>query len=182
MRKPLVLALLAVAACYGNIVQNPGFETGDFTNWSVYGWSTTSETAHSGSWSAVTGCVGTPLSCYVSQILTTVPSISYDFSVWVQEDGGPTSELMIQWGGVTVADFLNPANNTYPDTWVQLTVSSLLATGGATELRIYGRQDPANILIDDVVVNPESGGGVPEPATAGFAAAGLVALALVRRK
>jgi len=33
MRKALVLALLAAAACYGNIVQNAGFETGDFTGW-----------------------------------------------------------------------------------------------------------------------------------------------------
>jgi hypothetical protein len=121
------------------------------------------------------------LHCFVSQSLTTVPGVAYDFSVWVQENGGPTSELLIQWGGVTVADFLNPANYTYPGTWVQLTVPSLLATDVATDLTIYGRQDPAAIFIDDVVVDP-SNGGVPEPATAGFAAAGLIALALVRRK
>jgi hypothetical protein len=182
MRKALVLILLAAAACYGaNIVQNPGFETGDFTDWSAYGWGPANYTAHSGSWSAGTGCVGTVWGCYVSQTLATVPGIEYDFSVWVQESAGPTSELAVQWGGVTVLDVVNPANNTWPSTWVRLTVPSLLATGSSTELTIYGRQDPAGIYIDDIAVEPVDG-AVPEPATVGFVTAGLIALALRRRK
>jgi MYXO-CTERM domain-containing protein len=181
MRKAFALVLLAAAACYGdNLVQNPGFETGDFTGWSVNVWSIDTGTAHSGSYSAVTGCVGPALStgCNLSQTLVTVAGGTYDFSVWVQENAGPTSELLIQWNGATVADFFNPANYTYPGTWVELTIPSLVATGSSTLLSIYGRQDPGGIWVDDISVSSS----IPEPATLGFAALGLIALALRRRR
>ena len=102
---------------------------------------------------------------------------TYDFSVWVSENAGPRSELLIQWNGATVADFVNPANNSYPN-WVQLTVSSLVATGSSTVLSIYGTQNPNVIAVDDISVSSSA----PEPATLGFAALGLIALVLRRRR
>jgi hypothetical protein len=61
-----VLAFLAASSAFGaNIVQNPGFETGDFSFWATSNWGVTGTGGiggvfpNSGSFFAETGCVGT---------------------------------------------------------------------------------------------------------------------------
>src|ERR1700731_4465933 len=56
------LCLVAMAApARANIVQNPGFETGDFTSWTQTGWGINgSVPPHTGNFDASTGCVGAP--------------------------------------------------------------------------------------------------------------------------
>src|SRR5690349_2024952 len=90
---------VASAAMAGNIVANPGFETGDFTSWTTNsGWDIigTGGTAgvfpHTGSFFANTGCVGTtciqadssgsPDAAWFYQDLATVPGTLYDLTFY----------------------------------------------------------------------------------------------------
>ena len=177
--KTLFLLLTCVGVCLaGNIVLNPSFEDG--TAWSASGWVFPfSFAAHTGSNSAATGCFG-PIDpatgCFLEQTLSTIPGQSYDLRFWVFETGGPTSEVLVQWDGATVLDILNPNNNARD--WLELTVPGLPASTASTVLKIFGRQDPAGLAVDDVVVDA----AVPEPATFGLACLALAAFTALRRR
>jgi hypothetical protein len=203
--------LVLAAAAFGgsiNIVQNGGFETGDFTGWTINQLSEEtwriSGDPHTGTWGASTGCVGPdcitgePTSQNsLSQMLSTNAGDSYALSFFYDpgrvETGSGISELLVQWGGTTVADLLidgtillvrsdistitpAPGYNIY-------TVSGLMATSTSTQLTFLGRQDPSFSLLDDIVVTDNSAAAAPEPSSYALAAGGLLVLAIaaVRR-
>jgi len=93
--------LVAAAGCLvstafaGNIVANPGFETGDFTSWTMSGWDTVDTSGfsgifpHSGNFAAINGCVGTGCiqadptgASYFYQDLATTPGTAYDVTFY----------------------------------------------------------------------------------------------------
>jgi hypothetical protein len=85
------MTLLAASAAAGNIVLNPGFETSDFTSWTVNGWDVDTiggdVTPHSGTYFADTGCVGAGCFNDVSgafffQDLATTMGATYTISFW----------------------------------------------------------------------------------------------------
>jgi hypothetical protein len=119
-----VLALLGASSAFGaNIVQNPGFETGDFSfwvannNWNVVGTAGTGGVfPNSGSFFANTGCVGTTcispdsdtsgFAAWLYQDLNTVNGATYSLS-FAYASGNSAAlgslaftgvELQVLWG------------------------------------------------------------------------------------
>jgi hypothetical protein len=181
--KPLpkiLLALTAVAAlsvahpASANLITNPGFETGDFTGWTVSGTTSVVGTAsgispHSGSFQALSSFTAT-----ISQTLATMAGQSYTVNFWAT--GSALSTFSVSWNGSPVFAHLFPGNTPYTEFTFNVTASS-----ASTNLAFNLGGTP-NLFLDDVSVNP-AGVGVPDAGSTlpllGFASLCLVAL---RRK
>jgi len=167
-----------------NLVQNPSFETGDFT-----GWTTTPAvsdslfavyniTAHSGSRSAGFGAPG-GFDDMISQTLPTVNGEQYLFSFWVDNSHsfGGTS-FTADWGGSPVLT-LTPAS---PQTsWTQYEFTETAT--GPTTIDFAGQNLFGYVYLDQVSVTstttvPDSALGTPLVALVLF---GLCAMSRVRQ-
>jgi hypothetical protein len=205
----LSLGFLCASSVFAtNIVLNPGFETGDFTNWtSISGFNvdTTSDgvVAHSGAFYADTGCVGAtciagPNAATFSQTLTTVAGQNYTFSFFYDlgdttcsgcsegPSGDPAdifAELVAQWNGATVLDVVS--TDTPESGYVLFSVNEIASSTSST-IQFFGRQDPAQLGVDDVCVDLAGGtcpvagqSGVPEPGSMFLLGGGIAVLALL---
>src|SRR5689334_18970366 len=109
MKKQFLIAfasalVLTSGAARADLVVNGGFETGDFTGWTLTGNSgfiSITNNAHSGSFAASFGAVGSPT--FLSQTLTTTSGTTYTISYWLTNLGGPTNEFNVEWNGATVS-------------------------------------------------------------------------------
>jgi subtilase family serine protease len=136
------------------IVQNGGFETGDFTGWTQSGnteytlVTNLSSYVYSGTFGAVLGPAGSP--GYLSQNLTTVAGQTYVLSLWLQNPTGTTpNEFQVQWNGTTI---FSQANIT-TTTWTNLQFF-VTPTGSSTPLQFGFEDQPAYLALDAVSVNP----------------------------
>jgi len=177
--------LAGITVCFtpqahANIVQNPGFETGDFTDWTINPGGTnpwlirSGINAYQGTFFAGTGCIGAPCitgttaqQAYLSQTLATMPGQSYTISFEFSANGNPgANEFAVLWNGATVLD-LGPGGTLGPvgtlNTYVLYSVPKVVATSTSTTLTFLGREDIGYDAIDNVEVDPV---GAPEPATA----------------
>jgi len=134
-----------------NLVENGGFETGNFTGWggSLNGASvtTTSSYAHSGNFGARLGPVD--LLGYLTQTLATAAGSNYVLSLWLDNLGGPTNEFQIMWNGTTLFDGVNMAVFGWTNLQFEVGASSSTST-----LQFGFRQDPSYFGLDDVIVCP----------------------------
>ena len=203
----IIFSLLSLSTAFGgNIVLNPGFETGDFSSWTVLnvGWGI-SGTPHTGTFATYTGCVGdqcingdSTQIASLSQVLTTTTGGIYTLSFWFDPaesdtNFGGTVELEAFWNGTPVIDLVllgtgggiaaTPAILT-PTTpgfgYNQYVVTGLVAGGPTTTLEFRGRQDPSFLNLDDISVDASS--GAPEPGTMLLGACGLLGLGLWKRR
>jgi len=141
------------------LVQNGGFETGDFTDWVFVG--NPSYTfvyppnnyfsTHSGNYVALLGdfqSIGT-----LSQTLATIPGQPYLLSCWLNSpDGQGPNEFRVVWNGNTLFDQMNlPAIP--PPGWTNLQFI-VTATGSSTTLQFGERDDATYLGLDDVTVMP----------------------------
>jgi hypothetical protein len=143
-----------------NLVVNGGFETGDFTGWTLDSDDASVSTgyAHSGIYGADFGQVGSL--GYLSQTLSTTPGTNYYLSFWLDCDGATPNEFQVSWDGNTLLDEAN-----IPDvgwTNIQFTVT---ATGNSTVLQFGFRDDTSNLGLDDVSVVPTQSSTGPPPFT-----------------
>jgi subtilase family serine protease len=168
---------LTVAAL--QLVQNGGFETGDFTSWTLTGSSSSlanfvgdatslyvttgygrhqtttyygSYYIHSGSYAAFLGESGGL--AYLSQTLTTVPGQAYLLSFWLVNPGKfvrpPTpNQFTAAWNGNTIFNQANMGVFSYTN--MQYVVA---ATGASTALEFGAQNNPDYFGLDDVSVTP----------------------------
>lgn len=180
----LVLILLgaSVGAQASNIVLNPGFESGTFSNWTQFGntsFTTVDGTnVHTGAFAANFGpTIATGGLGGITQFLPTVTGTQYVLDFWLENGsggagGGTPNEWKVQWNGATIIDSVNAPAFGY----THMSFSET-ATGTTTQLSFLFQQDPSFFHLDDVNVDV-----VPEPATMAMFGSGLLALGLWRRR
>ena len=189
MRKPLLgfaalaLALAMSGPASANLVVNGGFETGDFTGWTLSGnpgfISITSNPAevHSGTFAARFGAVGSPTFLTQTQDLATVAGQSYTLDFWLQNLGGPVNHFRATVAGVDLVTI----DNANPFPYTEFT-RTFVATSSSTMLQFAFQQNPSFWDFDDVSVNPLTT-AAPEPSTlVSGGVAGLLGLAYAWRR
>ncbi len=158
-----VVALFCAAASYSNanLVANPGFETGDFTGWTVNdpsmftGVGSNPTFAQEGNHYAYLGA--NPDVGSLSQNLSTVVGASYNLSFWLANDFtaglDPTNSFEVFWNGVSILTLTNAPVFDY----TQFNFTNLVATGASTTLEFRYRHGNDFFRLDDVSVQvPES--------------------------
>lgn len=145
------------------LVQNGGFETGDYTAWTVsnddgYDYvdngSATGLSPHSGSYFAAFGNFTADGPCTISQILPTIPGTSYLLSFWWEAtsfSGNPVvpNEFEAAWNGTTLLNQVNAPLSSWTNQRFILT-----ATNSSTTLLFGGADDNSFIALDDISVVP----------------------------
>jgi hypothetical protein len=144
-----------------SLVQNGGFETGDFTDWTLVGDGSpynlvddgslvTSIAPHSGTYFAALGESG--VLATLSQSLLTIPGQKYLLSLWLESPNyNPytPNQFQLLWNGTRLYNQINIA----PAGWVNLQYA-VTATGASTMLQIAARDDNYYLGLDDVAVTP----------------------------
>lgn len=144
------------------IVQNGGFETGDFTGWTLVGdtiignliYNVVATEAdfdgivHSGNYGAFLGQGG--YAATLSQTLATTPGQLHLFSFWLHNPEAGTNQFFAaSWDGNTLVNITNPP--AFDWTNFQFLVS---ATDTNTVLQFAAENDPNYFGFDDVSVTP----------------------------
>jgi len=172
-----VLTLSVAYPAKANLITNPGFETGNFTGWSVSGLAGVDGTVgglspHSGNFQALLGSNNVS----ISQSVATTPGQSYTIDFFAASTS-PTNApitLTVNFGG-TVFSHIFTANTGYTEFMFNATVpSSAASLNFTTSLPV--------VFLDDVSVTP-TGVGVPDGGTTvSLLGCALVGLAGLRRK
>jgi hypothetical protein len=143
------------------LVQNGGFETGDFSFWTLNGdgynynfadngSTVTAITPHSGSYFAALGEVG--FLAYLSQSVTTFAGQSYLLSLWLDSPNishNTPNEFSVSWNGNTLFDQINIGGIGWTN--LQFIVT---ATNSSTVLQFGARDDNYWLGLDDITVTP----------------------------
>jgi hypothetical protein len=181
------LLLCGTTQARADLIVNGGFETGDFTGWSLTGNPgfisiVGSSLAHSGNFAASFGAVGSPTFLTQSQNIATTPGHSYTLDFWLQNDGGPANSFTASFDGNTVVS----RNDSAPFGYTEFTVSNLVASSSSTPVGFSFQQNPSFWQLDDVSLTDNGpASAAPEPASLtllGIGAAGLVGYGWRRRR
>jgi hypothetical protein len=138
-------------------MRNGGFETGNFTAWTVFDPSgfvvVNTVNPHTGNYAAQIASVGVDGS--ITQTIATTPGQHYTFSFWHTSDGLTPNDFSALFGGVPVYSVTNEGAHGY----VQETFD-VVATGTSTDVQFKARNDLGYDYLDDVSVTA-GGGGAP---------------------
>ncbi|MBV8831318.1 MAG: carbohydrate binding domain-containing protein [Acidobacteriaceae bacterium] len=192
MKKSIITAAViltfgqAALATAANLVSNPGFETGDFSGWTLSGtdylpggndnyYGVDSMDAHNGSYGTYFGPVGGVLN--LTQTIATTPGTSYQISFWLAQAPAtpPTyvNSFAVSFSGANLfTESPAPESN-----YTQYTFEGT-APSAASQLQFSFRNDTGFFSLDDVSVSTSAPSAIPEPATFLLV---LPALALVLR-
>ena len=158
-------SLVFSAAVGQNIVQNGGFEMGDFTGWNLNGDgydvnyvdSSPQHPPHSGAYCALLGEMYSL--AYLSQTLATVAGQQYLLSFWLANDYRGTPDIFqASWNGTNIYTINNPMGMD----WTNLNFI-VTATSPTTTLDFAAENDPGYFGLDDVSVTP-----IPTPSFTGY--------------
>jgi len=153
-----VVAAVPFALSVGqSVVENGGFETGDFTGWTQSGntaftqigsGSSESSYLHSGTYAAMLGPSGSL--GYLSQNVGTIPGANYLVSFWLRNPtGGTPNSFQVQWNGVTIYTQANIAYTGWTN--LQFLVN---APGTSAALQFGFENNPDYFGLDDISVQP----------------------------
>jgi subtilase family serine protease len=154
----------------GGTIQNGGFETGDFSYWTLWGDTNTTSVSknslykHSGSYGAELRTPDLLGSGYISQTVMTVPGQKYLLSLWLNSSSNPDpgyqttpNEFSIIWGGTNLFDQANiPVNADWTNIvsrWMNLQFI-VTATTSSTVLQFEFLDNPWQLGLDDVSLWP----------------------------
>jgi hypothetical protein len=183
--------LAGSALAQANLVANPGFETGDFTGWTLTGETRPDHSfvsdpdtypgwnewlPHGGNSFAALGAIGSDL--VMSQTLATTPGQSYVFSFYLGSDGETPNELTALWNGSVVLSRTNEPETPGHDLIHGPPANAYagysftgVAIGPTTTIQFNSRNRDGWWALDDVSVT------LPEPSSLASLGAGILALA-----
>jgi len=192
--RAILLSAAAVVSAHAGVV-NGGFETGDFTGWTVGATGAVDTTApHTGLYAAL---FNGP-SDSITQTIATNPGDTYSISFWLADQGPgipPNSSFEVDWDHGTVFTLTSTADMAY----TERVIHNLTASGPTTDITFMFGQVPVDTglcsgfqpgvwAFDDVAVyqgNGDPPDAAPEPASIGLAvlaAGGLIALNFRRKR
>jgi len=201
----IAIALLATSASASSIVQNGGFASVDFTDWTTTTCSLGSDCA-SPAWlvanpfpssiggtappgptnAASTACTGAACSTgdTLSQTLTTSAGRTYTLTFYYDPGSHPggelgmTTELEVFWNGSSTS--VDTITNTAFNTWNEYTVTGLTAPGISTVLEFTGQAAASDLYLTGIAVTPDADPpadpSVPEPASLTLIGGGLLGI------
>ncbi len=161
----LALALLSTTSipARAGLITNGGFETGDFSGWSVFADFTTVTqyldgfSPHSGNYFAALGNGGGL--GVLSQTVNSAPGQEYLLSMFLGSDGSTPNEFAVEWNGTTLFDATNLGDTR--GNGDQYNALSFLVQGtGNDTLTLLERNDLGYLALDDVSLS-----AVPEPSS-----------------
>ncbi|MFO1433549.1 MAG: PEP-CTERM sorting domain-containing protein [Candidatus Competibacteraceae bacterium] len=165
------------AANHLDLITNGGFETGDFTGWTVNplpmsaggtGYTDVGSVyVHSGTYAALIGEPG--FDGTLSQTLTTLPGVVYDLEFWLASGGDTPNDFSVRWNGALRYIGINLSAFDYTRFAFQV-----IGTGSDV-LEFAARNDSGFFNLDDVSLLQ-----VPEPASAWLVGLGVILLGAMR--
>ena len=190
-------AMLAASGAWANLTDNPGFETGDLTDWSTFGlgWRTsTGDDAYESTYGLVCDVLDWHTGEEWRGVYQTIPvtaGLTYDAGVYIRTVSVDTSIsfLELQWldgvGGVISQLQSSTVNGNQPFTLMD--ISDAVAPAGAVEASLRGIVQMQSLptsgdsdfhIFDNFTLTAQA---VPEPATLTLLALGAAGLVLRRR-
>lgn len=178
-------------AAHANLVQNGGFETGDFTNWTVSGnvaigsvpvYGSAGSTAANGNYVAVFNAGDRPANATLSQTVTTAIGTDYSVSFGYSSfnNGGYQSITVAaeDAGGTTLNSFFDTATSATP-----LATSTFTFRADRNATTIFIADFASNYtLSNDGFLDNVSVSAVPEPFSLTLLATGLIGTSLICRR
>jgi hypothetical protein len=161
-----------------NIVTNPGFETGDFTGWTIGGdtgfTGVDGSHPHSGTFAAFFG--PTISNGTLSQTLATTPGDMYSIDFWLQNEDSGSNFFSVSFDGNVLSSTTDASSFDY----TEFNFSGLASTS-STVLEFTFFNPPSFWDFDDVSVTDISS-AVPEPLTIFVFGSGLAGAVAMRRR
>lgn len=188
--KPLLLAILAVPvfpAAASNIVDNPGFESGDLTGWTSnapafgVGVDNNSGDVHSGNFGVYFGTdpSNPTLDSFLSQTLNTSVGEKYTLSFWMSDYQADAlgGHFNVNLGGSQLFNLTDVAQQDFT-----LYSATYTATSASTLLQFDANNVPGWFGLDDVSVTANQVTSVPEPSTWIILLTGMAFLACLPKR